>query len=75
MARETTPGRLAEAGFMAGPVGKSCTLCGHPWNDHRMLAEAGPVAVQGITLCPVEGCACRSTWDAPQLIAYLAEVN
>lgn len=42
------------------------TACEHPFDNHSLIATSEDVRKGGVILCPVRGCKCYSTWDAPQ---------
>lgn len=49
-----------------------CGQCGHPFGQHALVATMfgwlgghADMPIGGIIRCPVEDCACRSTWSIP----------
>lgn len=40
-----------------------CAQCGHPFGVHSIVSLTGDLGDGGITLCPVPGCRCLSTWS------------
>lgn len=41
--------------------------CEHDFDVHVLIATGDSPTQGGIMLCPVKGCECFSTWDAPQV--------
>lgn len=45
-------------------MGDSCQQCGHPFDDHKLIARGKPIT-EGLVVCPVEECYCLSSFDIP----------
>jgi hypothetical protein len=54
---------------------KTCEICGHPFNDHRVCGYGAP-PTEGWITCPVEGCECHATWSLePDVAAQIRASN
>lgn len=61
------------------PAGSGCRQCGHPYDDHVMVATefatidgVEDVPLGGSIYCPVAGCECGGTFDVPQARARVS---
>jgi ribosomal protein L32 len=58
----------------ASAANGTCEQCGHDWNAHRLCGYGDP-PTEGWIECPVEGCACKSSWSLPPEVAEQVEAQ
>lgn len=45
------------------PLDGDCTVCGHPFNPHVLVATLYTPELGGLIFCDQPGCQCQTTWS------------